>query len=281
MAPMNGTQTAKNCTDPGKKSVSPLASRHLASRWCLCGRYSQSGDRCFDEPGWERVAVRHRKGDVQALISCAAKQLWYFLYPATGKVTLESFKISFFFFFVLTTLLKAVLILFARGWAGESLFSFPFAHGIHLMELSGQQMQLPWQVALWDDPPVRVTACQGICRGRTLWRLGSLCAVEVPRVWCQLGKWILLAAIPMFPFRLLQGLRGCRDPEMTFYLFCHRQVLLKQGKKNPGSVPASSEANRSRPGLGAVPGLSSGSNTWGSIVGRTQWGEVFKSPLRT
>lgn len=24
MAPMNGTQTAKNCTDPGKKSDSPL-----------------------------------------------------------------------------------------------------------------------------------------------------------------------------------------------------------------------------------------------------------------
>ena len=24
MAPVNGTQTAKNCTDPGKKSISPL-----------------------------------------------------------------------------------------------------------------------------------------------------------------------------------------------------------------------------------------------------------------
>ena len=37
----------------------------------------------------------------------------------------------------------AVLILLAC----VSLFSFPLAHGIHLMELEGQQVRLLWQMA--------------------------------------------------------------------------------------------------------------------------------------
>lgn len=42
-----------------------------------------------------RLAVRHGRV-VYTLISCAAKQLKYFLYPTTEKVTFKSFKFSCF-----------------------------------------------------------------------------------------------------------------------------------------------------------------------------------------
>lgn len=57
MAPVNGTQTAKNCTDPGKRSISPLPQ----------GMWPGGGTSVnilvgAEEGGlmkWGRVAVRH------------------------------------------------------------------------------------------------------------------------------------------------------------------------------------------------------------------------------
>lgn len=55
------------------------------------------------------------------------------------------------------------------------------------MELEGQQAQLLPQMALWDDPPTRVTTGQGTCRSRML---GSSRVLSLP--W-EFPGWILLA----------------------------------------------------------------------------------------
>ena len=147
MAPVNGTQTAKNCTDPGKRESPPKACGP-ASSWCVDGLL---------EPELKKVALwtwvgkgscKVPKGNVWTWISCAAKQLKYFLYPTAEKVTCEGFKFSFFCSHHVpkACVTAALLILFV--WVS----SFSFLFFCLLCPSDGALGDSePRQGALWDD----------------------------------------------------------------------------------------------------------------------------------
>lgn len=142
-----------------------------------------AGAEWFYEPGWEG-SCKAFKSNVHVLIKCAAKQLKYFLYPTTEKVTFKSFKISFFSQRSLGSVFPAFLIVLA--WV-----SFSFPHCAPLLELWGQQTQLLWQMALGDDllagqMPGQLQGQDSAERGPRLWNGSS-------RVSFQLRGWMLLA----------------------------------------------------------------------------------------